>query len=133
MVKLDLSRYNLKKFGIMMGIAFFAISPVILFRHKHNPAVTSAIAAVFFILSFVCPLLLKPLYIAWMKLAFVLGWINTRLVLFIIFYFVFTPIGLIMRLFGSDLLDRKIDKTAQSYWRKRENKAFVVQDYERQF
>ena len=49
-----------------------------------------------------------------------LGWINTRLILFIIFYLVFTPIGLVMRLFGVDLLDKKIDKNKNSYWRRKE-------------
>ena len=38
----------------------------------------------------------------------------------IIFFIVITPIGLIMRLIGKDLLNKKIDKSLTSYWNKRE-------------
>jgi hypothetical protein len=133
MESLNLHRQNLKKFGVTMGGVFFAISLIILFRHKHSPLVTSALSFIFFVFGFIKPQLLKPVYIIWMKLAFVLGWVNTRLILMIIFYLVFTPIGLIMRLFGSDLVDRKIDKSRSSYWREKETKGFNPQDYERQF
>ena len=62
-----------------------------------------------------------------------MAWINTRLILFIVFYLIFTPLGLVMRLFGADLLERKIDKRKDSYWLKKEKKAFVSSDYDRQF
>lgn len=133
MEKLNLDKNNLKKFGITMGIAFFVITLFILLRHKHTTLPTFIISVIFFILAFIMPTLLKPIYIFWMKLAFVLGWINTRLILFIIFYLIFAPIGLGMRLFGVDLLDRKIDKNKDSYWRTKEKKEFIPLDYERQF
>jgi hypothetical protein len=41
--------------------------------------------------------------------------------------------GLSMKLFGVDLLDRKIDKDKESYWKKKEEKEFNPIDYERQF
>ena len=133
MEKLNLDRNNLKKFGIIMGTAFFVIALFILIRHKHSILPASIISAVFFVLAFIMPDLLKPAYIFWMKFAFVLGWINTRLILFIIFYLIFTPIGLGMRLFGVDLLDRKIDKNKESYWRKKEKGDSRPLTYERQF
>jgi uncharacterized protein involved in cysteine biosynthesis len=68
-----------------------------------------------------------------MKLAFVLAWINTRLILWIIFYLVFTPIGLVMRLLGVDLLARKIEKNKDTYWIKKEKSGFEPKDYARQF
>ena len=79
------------------------------------------------------PVSLKPVYIFWMRLAFILAWINTRLILSILFYLIFTPIGIGMRLFGGDLLDKKIDKNKESYWIKKEKAAFKQSDYERQF
>jgi len=116
-----------------MGIAFLVITLVIFLRHRHNTLPTSIISAVFFILAFIAPSLLKPVYIFWMNLAFVLSWINTRLILLVIFYLIFTPVGLALRLFGVDLLDRKIDKHKESYWRKKEEKRFNPLNYERQF
>jgi len=74
--------------------------------------------------------LLKYLYIIWMRLAFILGWINTRILLLAIFYLLFTPIGIGIKLFGVDLLERKIDKNKDSYWKKKDS---LAADYERQF
>ncbi len=126
-------RVGLRKFGITMGIAFLAITLLIFSRHRHSILPTAVISAVFFTLALILPISLKYVYILWMKLALVLSWINTRLILFIIFYLVFTPIGLAMRLFNADSLDRKIEKKRDSYWGMREKKVFNPLDYERQF
>lgn len=133
MEKLNLDRSNLKKFGITMGFAFFIISIIIFIRHRHSPLYTLAVSIIFFTLAFTGTVILKPVYIFWMKLAFVLGWINTRLILAILFYFIFTPIGIGLRLFKADLLERKIDKKRETYWIKKESKASNLTDYERQF
>ena len=68
-----------------------------------------------------------------MKFAFVLGWINTRLILGIFFYLILTPVGLIMRLFGRDPLHRKLDRKATTYWEKRGSVEFKRERYERLF
>jgi len=133
MEKLNLDKKSLRQFGITMGVAFLVITLIILARHRHNIIPTTIASAIFLILAFTAPVLLKPTYILWMRLAFILGWINTRLILFIIFYLVFTPVGLGMRLFKVDLLDRKIDKNKESYWRKKDKKEFSLLNYERQF
>jgi len=133
MEKLNLDNKSLRKFGITMGIASLIITLIIFIRHKYSVIPASVISVTFLILAFTLPALLKPIYILWMRLAFILGWINTRLILFIIFYLVFTPIGLVMRLFRIDLLDRKIDKNKESYWRKKERSGFSPLNYERQF
>jgi len=133
MDKLNLDKSRLRKFGITMGVAFMAITIFILLKHKHTIFYTSIISALFFILAFMAPVLLKPIYIFWMKFAFVLSWINTRLILLIIFYLIFTPIGLAMRLFGVDLLDRKIERNKKSYWKEKEKHKFDRLNYERQF
>jgi hypothetical protein len=133
MEKLNPDKKNLKNFGITMCVVFLVITGLIIVKHRHSAVPTAVISGTFLFLALIQPLLLKPVYIPWMKLVFVLGWINTRLILSIIFYLVFTPIGLTLKLFGVDLLDRKIDKNRQSYWQKREKKEFNPLDYERQF
>lgn len=133
MEKLSLDKKTLKKFGITMGVVFLIITLLLAIRHKQNLTTVFSISIIFFTLSFIAPVLLKPVYIFWMKLAFILAWINTRLILFIIFYLIFTPIGLGLRLFGVDLLDKKIDKNKDSYWKIKEKKSFSPLDYERQF
>jgi len=130
---LECGKNNLRKFGFTMAVFFLLVSLLILFRHRNNPLGALIISMAFFICALVMPLVLKPLYIMWMRFALVLSWINTRIILLLIYYIVFTPVGLALRLFRVDLLDRKIDKYKQSYWLKKENKEFNPLDYEKQF
>ena len=54
-------------------------------------------------------------YRVWMKFGHIAGWINTRIILGIMFYFIFFPAGILMRLFAKDPMARKLDSTAKSY------------------
>jgi len=62
------------------------------------------------------PALMRPIYVAWMALAFPIGWTVSHLLLGAIFYLVVTPIGLLVRLFGNDPMERHYDPEAASYW-----------------
>jgi len=133
MEKLNLDKKSLRKFGITMGVFFLLIAALILFRTKRIPLPITVISAGFFVFGIIVPNLLKPVYIFWMKLARVMGWVNTRIILIIIFYLIFTPIGILMKLFGANLLDKKIEKNRISYWKNKEKKPFKPLDFERQF
>ena len=76
--------------------------------------------------------LLKYVYILWMRLAYILSWINTRILLVIIFYLVFSPIGLFMRLFRIDHLERNFGRLKDSYWKPKAGKRALPVDYHRQ-
>jgi len=76
---------------------------------------------------------LRPLYEGWMKLASGLAWLNTRLVLGVFFYLIFTPIGLVLRLSGKDLLNTKLDRQLPTYWIRRNNVPFDTGRYRRLF
>ena len=78
-------------------------------------------ALIFLILAFLKPNLLKPLNLAWIKLGEILGRIIAPTIMFLLFFLILTPVGLIVRLFGKDLLKTKFTKE-NSYWIKRENK-----------
>lgn len=63
---------------------------------------------------------LKPAWLnlphrGWMRLALALGWLNTRLILGLVFYGCMTPLGLILRLVGKNPLARRFDPKADSY------------------
>lgn len=79
------------------------------------------------------PNLLKPVYKVWMKIAHAIGWFNTRVLLTLIYYVIFTPIGLLARAIGKDLLNTKLEPEATTYWIPREKKEVPPEDYERQF
>lgn len=130
MEKIKCDKVSLNKFGITMGIAFLVITILVYLKHKHSVLPWVLFSAIFFTLGVIVPSVLKPVYIFWMRLAFVLGWINTRLLLIVLFYLIFAPIGIVMRLFGADLLDKRIDRKKDSYWHKKET---AQQDYKRQF
>ena len=58
---------------------------------------------------------------------------NTRIILGIAFYLIMTPMGMLLKLLGKDLLDKRIDRNAGTYWKDREQKAFDRERYERLF
>jgi hypothetical protein len=132
MEKLQINRIVLRKFGVTMAAVFLVIAGLFLFRQKYVASGnTLVVSGVFIIMGLALPALLKPVYIIWMRFAFILGWINTRIILFILFYLIFTPLGLLMRLFRIDLLERK--NKADSYWKKKEQIGCQPLDYERRF
>jgi hypothetical protein len=69
-----------------------------------------------------------------MTLALILGWIMTRIILSILFFILFVPIGWIARIFGKDFLDQKFDPSANSYWILRDStKPEIKEAFEKQF
>ena len=64
---------------------------------------------------------LAPLNKACMAFGHVLGWINARIILGIVFFVVVMPIGLVMRLFGKDFLRMRPNRSG-SYWVQRDQK-----------
>lgn len=132
MEKLKLDKRTLRKFGMTMGIAFLVVSSLFFFRDKHIGAVYGlVVSCIFFIMGLISPALLRPVYITWMRFAFILGWVNTRVILVILFYLIFTPVGLVMRLFRIDLLERK--NKEGTYWKDKEKVYFNPLNYERRF
>jgi hypothetical protein len=71
--------------------------------------------AILLLMGGVMPTALAPVYRGWMLLAEGLGWVNTRVILGVVFYTVFTPVGLVMRLFQRDPLRRRYEPLAPTY------------------
>jgi hypothetical protein len=66
-------------------------------------------------LGLVAPFMLRPLFKGWMKVGHVMGWINTRIILGILYFGLITPMGVVMRLFGWDSMRRALSRDAESY------------------
>ena len=79
------------------------------------------------------PGILKPIYLVWMIFAVILGWFMTRLILSLLFFLVVTPIALVLKLVGKDLLELKKQEVRGSYWNKRVSQKERNQNYEKQF
>lgn len=71
-------------------------------------------SAILITMALIFPAALSPVYAIWMQFAEVLGWINTRIILSLIFFLIFFPFGVIMRIFN-DPMRRSLDKTVESY------------------
>jgi len=132
-MKISYDKKTLRKFGQMTGIVFLIITALFFLRHKHAAVPTAFIAGVLLVSAYARPSALRPVYAVWMKAAFILGWINTRVILVLLFYLVFTPIGLVMRLMRIDPLERKIEKERSSYWKAKEGGPVDLARYEKQF
>ncbi len=109
-------RQALRHFGLIIGGIFvvLALWPVI-FRGE-PPRLWAAIpAAVLIGLGLAAPTSLRLFYQLWVRLGHTLGWINTCVLLIVVYLLVFTPIGLVMRLLGRDPLTRRL-RDRSSYW-----------------
>jgi len=111
-----ISRAELRNFGLIVGgiLTMIALWPV-LFRGD-DPRLWALVAAGVMVgLGLFAPGLMRPIYRVWMRIGAILGWVNTRIILGIAFYGMFTPMGTVMRLFGRDPLRRKFDADLSTY------------------
>jgi hypothetical protein len=131
--KLKTGARELRKFGLMVGGVFVAIGVLFLLRHKSSYPFFLGLGSTLIVFGAIWPRALKYIYVAWMALAFTLGFVMSNVILTVFFFLLVTPIGLLSRLFGKDFLARKLDKHAASYWIPRAHETKTTESYERQF
>ena len=85
------------------------------------------------ILGLAVPVLLWPVHKVWMSLAYVLGWVMTRVILSLLFFLGITPVGLLGRLFGKKFLDVDMQDSRQTYWIRRDQGDQDPARYEKQY
>jgi len=109
-----------RSFGIVFFIVFLIISLWPLLNNDQVRYWALIVSILFLLLGIINSKILTPLNKIWFKFGILLGKIVSPLVLAIIFFFVVTPTGLIMRMLGKDLLNLKKNKN-KTYWIKKEN------------
>ena len=105
-----------KSFGIVFGLVFGIIAVWPLFVGDSIRFWSLAVAGAFLLVTFIRPVLLRPLNKLWFQFGIVLGKIMTPIVMSVLFLTTVTPIALIMRIFGKDPLKLKLDSKAKTYW-----------------
>ena len=107
---------QLRHFGLMVGGIFAAIGlwPV-LFRAQGPRLWALALAVALVVPALVLPRSLTYVHRGWMAAGEALGWINTRIILSVIFYALVTPMGILMRRFGRDPMQRRFEPDATTY------------------
>jgi hypothetical protein len=108
---------ELRKFGLVSGsivaVLFGLLLPWIFgFQWPRWPWIFAGVLGSW---ALIHPNSLFLVYKPWLKFGHIAGWINTRIILGILFYLVFLPAGMIMRLLGKDPMFRKLDKSTPSY------------------
>ncbi|MGH7380700.1 MAG: SxtJ family membrane protein [Candidatus Methylomirabilales bacterium] len=106
----------MRRFGFTVAIPLALLGGVGVWRgHAVLPLVLCGLSIILATLAVVMPRLLSPVHRVWMQMAHALGWFNTRVLLGLVYFFLMTPIGIVMRLMGRDPLDRRL-KDRPSYW-----------------
>ena len=109
-----------RSFGIVFFIVFLLIAIYPLLSGESVRLWSLAIATIFFILGIIDSSLLSPLNKIWFKFGIFMGNFIAPIVMGIIYFFVVTPTGLIMKMLGKDLLNLK-KSNKDSYWIKKDN------------
>lgn len=106
----------LRKYGFIMAGALGTLGAIAWWRGRAVAPWLLVAASLFLIVGLARPLWLGPVERVWMRLAEVLGFVMTRVVLTLTFFLVFTPIGLVRRFFRVDSLGLRHDPAKVSYW-----------------
>ncbi|MGH9957066.1 MAG: SxtJ family membrane protein [Pyrinomonadaceae bacterium] len=123
-----------KEFGLIVGGIFSLLSLWWLYRGKFVSVaqVTLALGIVLVLFGLIYPKALVYPNRAWMKLAVILSYVTTPIILGIVFFFIVTPIGVVKRLFGWDPLHRRAGP-GPSYWRPYSERQRNPRHYEKMY
>ncbi len=96
------TRRELRVFGLGLGVILLLLAALALWRGRPAPwwGGLGGASLLFLLAGAAFPSRVRPVYRLWMPLANALGWLNTRLILFLVFTLVVTPLGVAMRLLG---------------------------------
>ena len=113
MEKITFSKRKLREFGLLIGFLFpLIIGFIIPFFTGHIFKLWTLILGIILIIfAILSPNSLKYPYKLWMKTGLILGWVNSRLILGLIFLLVLIPISIIMKILGYDPLRKKFNNS----------------------
>jgi hypothetical protein len=121
-MSLSPSKRQLREFGLLIGIGVPVLLGLVPGILGHGFRVwTLWVGGSVLVFTFLAPNYLYWSYIIWMKLGTLLGWINNKLLLVLVYVVMLLPISFLMRLFGYDPLKSKISKDIKTY------RVFLVQ------
>jgi len=116
MERQEVTNATLRQFGLMVGGIFLFIGfwPFV-WRHEAVRLWAVVPGTLLIAAGLVIPSLLREIYKGWMFLGHILGWINTRIILGIVFYGIVTPMGIVMKMMRRDPMRRKFDPEVTTY------------------
>ena len=117
-IKKEFSKTELLWFGPLFALFVGIIASILVRRFHWNTAalILCGLAAALIVVYYVAPSLQTRIYRGWMLSVAPIGYVVSHLLLALVYYFVLTPIGLALRVFGYDPMLRKLDPAASTYW-----------------
>ena len=113
------SQSSNKSFGLLFFVVFLIIGLWPLKNGENLNFYFITVSIIFLILGLINSKLLSPLNKSWIKLGEILGIIIAPIVMALVYFVILTPVSLIVRIFGKDLLSLKLLKDKETYWIKR--------------
>ncbi len=110
------TKKELRKYGLIMFSAFFVISALLFLRDRSGWIYTFVPSVFFLISSLLFPAILAPIEKRWMKMAGVMGFIMTNVLLTLVFILGIIPIGILVRIFKGGSFEKGFQKKATTYW-----------------
>ena len=108
-----------RSFGILFFLVFLGFGLWTLTKEMSPNIYLIIISAIFLILGLLNSKLLSPLNNLWIKFGEILGKVIAPIVMAVVYFLILTPISLLVRLFGKDLIEMKFNNNVKSYWIKR--------------
>jgi multisubunit Na+/H+ antiporter MnhG subunit len=110
------TRKELRQFGLLVGAVFTVIGlwPLV-FRGEPLRLWALGLGGLLIACGGMLPHVLRPIHTGWMWVGHIMGWINTRILLGIVFYVLVTPIGLVFRLMGKDTMRQGFAESSTTY------------------
>jgi hypothetical protein len=103
------------------GFAVIALWPAV-FRGDGPRLWAAVVTLVMVVAGLIFPRVLAPVFRVWMAIGEILGWVNTRIMLSVVYYVLIVPVGLMMRLRNKDPMRRRFDRDASTYRISREKR-----------
>jgi Saxitoxin biosynthesis operon protein SxtJ len=112
----EVTKSTLRQFGLMIGGIFLLIGLWPFVWRQEAVRIWAVVpGSLLAMAGLVMPGILKHIYQGWMWVGHVMGWVNTRIILGVLFYGIVTPMGLIMKMTGRDPMRRSYEPDALTY------------------
>jgi hypothetical protein len=111
---------DLKKFAFIWAIIFGIVGVYPIINSNEFKIWSISISVAFVLVGVFIPIILNIFYKIWIKFGEFMGRIISTIIMFILYFGLFTPISLFLKLLGKDLLNKKMDRSQNTYWVDRE-------------
>ncbi len=128
---MDQNRSAMRWFGLLLGAILVVIAGIMVFAGSGDSSrislkilILAGLGGLSWLLALVKPEWLRPVNTVLLVVSLIIGWIMTRIVLILLFFGMFLPVGILLRLAGKDSMRLKFESGSDSYWIHRSDEPF---------